>query len=383
MANNFDDLILDTYEAMDRVSRELVGFVPAVTRNFAAERAAKGQNVLYHVAPAMSAADVSPAMQVPEPDDLEITGRYMAMTRDRDVSFGYTGEEQRGVNNGTSFSTVQADVVAQAIRTLANEVERDLAQLLASTASRAYGTPGTTPFDGGDTEDAAAVRKILVDNGAPGDRQLVINTTTGVKLAKAIGFNANRQDITNMNDQGVIVTPHGMQIRESGAHLEHEAGDADGATTNSDGYAVGSTSITLSAAGTGEIKAGDLVTFAGDDSKYLVKTGLADVSAGGTIEIQEPGLMVSIPAETTAVSVVDDFAINAAFSRSAVHLVARAPALPDGRDAAVNRTVIRDPRSGLAFDLAEYAGFRKTSLRIGLVWGFENVAPRHSALLIG
>ena len=45
MANTLNNLIPDLYAALDKVSRELVGFIPAVGRNSGAERASVGENV--------------------------------------------------------------------------------------------------------------------------------------------------------------------------------------------------------------------------------------------------------------------------------------------------------------------------------------------------
>lgn len=74
-----------------------------------------------------------------------------------------------------------------------------------------------------------------------------------------------------------------------------------GATTNAAGYAIGATSITLAAAGTGAIAAGETVQFDGDLSVYFVKTGVANVAVGGTLEIYG-GLNKAIPASATAIT---------------------------------------------------------------------------------
>ena len=78
--------------------------------------------------------------------------------------------------------------------------------------------------------------------------------------------------------------------------LVTQAGTASGATTDTTGYATTSTVITLASAGTGSILAGDYVQFSGDTAKYLVTSGDADVSGGGSITIDSPGLTTAIPA---------------------------------------------------------------------------------------
>jgi hypothetical protein len=79
--------------------------------------------------------------------------------------------------------------------------------------------------------------------------------------------------------------------------LWREEGTAVSATTNTAGYAVGARLVTLAAAGSGTILAGDSVTFGADPHKYLVETGLGvDVSSGGTIRLAAPGLLAAIPA---------------------------------------------------------------------------------------
>lgn len=384
MANTLTNLIPDAYTALDVVSRELVGLIPAVSMDATLERAAVGQTVRSHVAPAGAAGNVTPAATVPDDGDQTIGNVELSISKSRYVPFRWNGEQSRGINNGgPGVLNIQQDQIAQAMRTLVNEVEADLAGLH-TTFSRAYGTAATTPFGtAGDYSDAAFVRKILKDNGAPqSDNHLVLDTTAGAKL---IGkqSDANRQGSDSMLRQGVLLDHAGLALRESGQILTSTAGTASSATTDNAGYAVGATVITLASAGTGTIVAGDVVTFAGDTNKYVVASGDTDVSNGGTITLAEPGLRVAMSAATKAITVIAAAARNMCFARSALVLATRMPALPDGGDLAVDRTTITDPRSGLSFELSMYPQYRQMRYEVALAWGFKNVKPEHTALLLG
>lgn len=385
-ANTLNALIPDLYAALDVVSRELVGFIPSVNRNASAERAAVGQSVRYDVAPAMAGYDTTPAMNVPEPPDVTIPAQFMQITKSRAVPFGFTGEEQRGLNagGGPGYLSAQAGLFAQALRTLVNELEVDVAVEAAANASRAYGTPGTTPFLTG-TADTAQVRKILDDNGAPlTGRSLVINTTAGAAIRSNPQFNKVNEAGTQMTlRQGELLDIHGFSVKESHAAVNFVKGSAAAPTTNGAGYGVGATTINLAAASTGAIKAGDVISFAGDSNKYVVESGDTSVADGGSIKISAPGLRVAIPAAATAITLSPSYAANVAFADGAIQLVARAPAFPVEGDLALDRLTITDVRSGMTFEVSVWPGYRKVRLEVALAWGVKAVKREHIALLLG
>lgn len=383
-ANTLTGLLPSLYAGMDVVSRELVGLIPGVSRSPSAERAAVGQSVTYHVAPPATAGDVVPAMSVPEPTDQTIGTGTLSITKSRQANFGFMGEEQRGLNTSIGYSQLQADMFAQGLRTLVNEMEANGMAVAAAAASRATGTAGTTPFASG-VGDSAQVRKILDDNGAPmSGRSLVINTASGANLRTNTQLTkANEAGSTMTLRDGELLNMHGFSIRESGQAVNHTKGTGASATTNAAGYAVGSTEITLASAGTGSIEAGDVITFAGDTNKYVVVSGDADVSGGGTITIARPGLRVAIPAAATAITVGNSYAANVAFTQDAIVLAARAPALPQEGDLALDRMLLTDPRSNLVFEVSLYPGYRKIRAEVAMAWGWKAVKSEHIALLLG
>lgn len=384
MANTLTNLIPDIYNALDVVSRELVGFIPAVTSDMTYERAAVGQTVRSPVAPASTASDITPAVTPPNDGDQTIGNVSMTISKARRVPVRWNGEEKRGLdNNGASFNVIFRDQMAQAMRTLVNEVEADLGALH-NKASRAYGTAGTTPF-ATNLADTANVRKILADNGAPmGDLQLVIDTTAGANMRTLTQLSkANEANDDNLLRRGVLLDVHGFAIRESAQVQTFTAGTGASATTNTAGYAVGATSITLASAGTGTILAGDFITFAGDTNKYQVVTGDTDVSNGGTIVLAAPGLRKAIPASATNITVIATSVRSMAFARSAIALATRAPALPPQGDSAVDRQIVTDPVSGLSFEVAMYAQYRQMQYEVSLAWGCAAVKTEHMAVLLG
>lgn len=387
-ANTLTNLLGSLYAGMDVVSRELVGIIPGVSRSATAERAAVGQSVTYHVAPAANVSDVTPAMAVPEPTDQTIGTGTMSITKSRAANFGFTGEEQRGLNNGAGYSQVQADMFAQGLRALVNEMEADGMAAAAAAASRATGTAGTTPFDPTATaplSSSAQLRKILDDNGAPlTGRSLVINTAAGANLRSVPNLvRVNESGTTMTLRDGQLLDLQGFSVRESGQEVTHVKGTGASATTTAAGFAVGTTTIALASAGTGTIVAGDVITFAGDTNKYVVVTGDADVSNGGSIVIAAPGLRVAIPAAATAITVLANYSANVGFSQDAVVLAARAPALPQEGDLALDRILLTDPRSGLVFEVSLYPGYRKIRAEVAMAWGWKAVKAAHIALLLG
>lgn len=380
MANTLTNLIPDVYAALDVVSRELVGFIPACYRDSRADRVAYNQTLRVPVAPANGAGgDISPAMSLPSIANQTISNATIALSKQRYFPFSWSGEESYAMDAGPGYLSLKQAQIAQAIRAACNEIENDLATGVYKSASRAYGTAGTTPF-ASDLSDTANLRKILDDNGAPlVDRSVIINTTAGAKLRTLAQLTkANEAADTSLLRQGTILDIHGMAIRESAQIGTVTKGTgASYLVNNASGYAVGDTAITLDT-GTGTILAGDVITFAGDTNKYVVKTALAS----NVVTIQAPGLRQTL-ADNVAVTVGNNFAPNVGFSRNAVVLATRLPAIPMEGDMAIDREVVTDPRSGLSFEVAVYPGYRMNTYHLSVVWGWSVIKPEHTAILLG
>lgn len=384
------NLIPVIYEALDVVSRELVGMVPSVALSASSQRAAKDQTITSFVAPAASAGDITPAVAPPNDGDQTIGNVQMSISKARRVPVRWNGEQSLSLNapGGPGRNNIQRDQFAQAFRTLANEIEADLTALHLY-ASRAAGTGGTTPFAFSATrsgfEDVADARKVLVDNGAPqSDINLVLGTTAGAKL-RSIGQlnNAQASNGDSFLRQGILMPIHGVDMRESGQINSFTKGTGASATTDSTGYAVGALTITLASAGTGEIKAGDVITFAGDTNKYMVVTGDANVAGGGTLVLAAPGLRQAIPAAATNITVEGSSVRNMIFHRNAIVLATRLPARPEEGDLAEDVMTFTDPRSGLSFEVALYKQYRQAQYEISIAWGVKAVKTEHIGILLG
>lgn len=380
MANVLTNLAGDFYHAADTVSRELIGMTPSATINTGAERAALNSTIRSFVAPSVATETNTPAMTIPEGTDQTIGNKTLTLTKSKGVKIPYTGEDVKFLDQGAGYRSVYGAQVEQAMRAISNEIEADGCIEAYKAASRAYGTAGTTPFPtAGNYTDMSETLRILKDNGAPNmGHSLVMNTAAG---AKFLGFqvDANRQGSDSMLRQGVLLDVHGNALRESAQVQAHTKGTGTSYTSSTAGFAVGSTSIAI-ITGTGTVLAGDVVTFAGDTNKYVVATGVA---APGTIVLAAPGLKVALAASAVAMTIGASYTANVLVSRSAIELAVRAPAMPEGGDAAKENMVIVDPRSGMAFDLSLYVGFQKAMINVSAVWGWKAWKPEHIAILLG
>ena len=381
MANVLTDLAADIYKAADVVGRELVGFIPASTINAnGSERVAKGDVVRASFTRAAAAVDVSESMTIPEGTDQTVDNKTLTISKSRAVQIPYTGENVLHLNNGIGFETVYGDQVVQAMRTLVNEIESDMATEAYQNSSRAFGTAGTTPF-GSNFSEVAEIRQILVDNGMPqndGQVSLVLNTLAGTNLRQLAQLQkANEAGGSDLLRQGILLDLQGLGIRESAAVKAHTKGTGASYLVNDASSAIGDTTIAADG-GSGTILAGDVITINGDTNKYVVNTALA----GGSLVIGGTGLRAAA-ADNAAITVGNSYTANVAFHRRALELAMRAPAVPQGGDSADDAMLIQDPHSGLVFEIRVYKGYRKTMIEVAAAWGVKAWKSDFIATLLG
>jgi hypothetical protein len=383
--NTLTGLVLDAQKAADRVLREQTGFVAAAFKDSSAEMVAKDQNITYPIVPTMTASDVTPAATVTDPTGTTVGYGQMAITKIRKVPFSWNGEEQTSI--AAIYENVKQDQIAQAIRTLLNEMESDLFLAAKKGASRAYGTPGTTPFaTAGDLSDIAQIGKILRDNGAwTDDMHMVYNSTTSAQIRgkQSSLFKVNEAGSAEMLRDATLGKLEGFFQHESGQIVQHTKGT--GASYLVDltaGYAAGSSTIHIDT-GTGTISAGDILTntkTGRDTNKYVVNTGFAG-DGDGDIVLGKPGNKVDW-VNNDPVAVGNSYTPNVAFERNALHLLTRLPKLPK-EGAAGEHEIITDPFSGISFLLSVYPAYHKVITEISVAWGVKAVKSEAIALLLG
>jgi hypothetical protein len=381
MANVLTNLAADIYKAADVVGRELVGFIPASTINAdGSERVAKGDTVRASFTREASAVDVAESMTIPEGTDQTVDSKTLSISKSRAVQIPYTGEDVRHLNNGIGFETVYGDQLVQAMRTLSNEIEVDLATEAYQNASRAFGTAGTTPF-GSNFGDVAEIRQILVDNGMPsndGQCSLIMNSVAGTNLRQL----ATLQSVSDAGSsdllrQGVLLDLQGLAMRESAQVQSHTKGTGTSYLVNDASSAIGDTTIAADG-GSGTILKGDIITINGDSNKYCVNTALS----GGSFVIGQTGLR-SAAADNAAITVGNSYTANIAMHRRALELAVRAPAVPEGGDTADDAILVQDPHSGMVFEVRMYKGYRKAMIEVAVAWGVKAWKPDFIATLLG
>jgi hypothetical protein len=377
------NLTNDLHLRLDTISRELTGLIPAVARDTAANAAYQGQTITTFVTPNAAATDITPGQLPPDDGNQAIAARTMTIDKARRVAIKWSAIHAEAADKaGAGQSAILADQIEQAMRTLANEMEADLAAQYVN-ASTAVDPAGTTLFDAANYKDLANIQAELDKAGAPQtDRQLVLGISAAAAfIGNATNTAANTAGSDTMLRQGVLLDHFGMALRKSAQIKNHTKGTATSATTDDSGYAVGATVITLASAGTGTIVAGDIITFADDTTRYVVASGDADVSNGGTITLVEPGLRQAIPTSTKAITVQDDAERNMAFPRSAIVLATRLPAQNEAGGILLDSVVVTDPRSGLSFEVAKYDRYREIQYEVGAAWGTKVFKPEHLKLL--
>ncbi|KER01523.1 P22 coat - protein 5 family protein [Photorhabdus temperata] len=378
--NTLTGLIPTIYTALDVVSREQVGFIPAVARNTKADAAAKGQDVTAPVAPVAKTVDIIPGPTAPNDGDQEIGTVQVKITKSKMAPVKWNGEEQLAIGPAGTYNTILADQFKQAFRAISNEVDGDIGALYFGS-SRAIGAVGKTPFGiKEDLSDFADARRVLEDNGAPTtDLQMVLGSAAiaNIRGKQSVLFKVNEAGTENLLREGTIGRIEGFNLHNSAGVKRVTAGDGTGFLVNkSEGHKVGDRLISVDT-GKGTVKPGDIVTFDGDEHKYVVAVATASV-----ITLSAPGLLQDL-ADDTEVTVGASYTANMAFDRNAFLLASRTPAMPEGGDTADDVMNVTDPVSGITFQVALYRQYRQVRYEVGLAWGVASVKPEHSTIILG
>lgn len=385
MSNVLTDLAADIYKAADTVAREHVGYLPSVTINGdGSERAAVGDNVRSAFTRAAVAVDLNQSMTIQEGTDQTIDNKVLIINKARSVLIPWKGEEIKHVNNGAGFDTIYGDQIAQAMRTLTNEMEVDLKDAAYQGASRAIGTANTTPFSAS-VGVLGNLEQLFIDNGAPvnsNQRSLILNSTAKAKMYHlTLLTNVNERGNAAFLEQGIMGSLNGFSLRVTGSPTAVTKGTGTGYLTSS-AFSIGDVAITVDT-GSGVILAGDVITFNGDTNKYVVAIGITEP---GTVIIASPGLIKDV-ADEEALIIGGNYSANVAFERSAIELAVRAPAMPIvnsvARDAAIDRMTVLDPVSGIPFEISVYVGQGKMMIQVAAVWGVKAWKPENINILLG
>jgi hypothetical protein len=376
-SNTLTGLIPVIFDAMDVVANEPAGLSKAVARDVSAEMAAKGQTVRSPVAPPATLEEITPGATPAASGGQTFAYKDIMLSKAYAVPILWSGEEQKSVAG--HYNTMFADQVKQAFRVFRNTIDSDLSELYAK-ASRACGTAGSPPFDtAGGFSDFANALKILEENGAMGDLQMVLGSAAiaNIRAKQSVLFKVNESGTSDLLRNGIIGSVQGLNIRQSAQIGSHTKGT--GASYVLDGaVAIGDTTVSIKT-GTGTVLAGDVIVIEDDPNKYVVTSG---VTAVGDIVIGAPGIK-QVSATGKTVTLQANHVSNMFFDRQAIQLATRIPAVPEGGDSADDRMTVADPITGIVYDISMYRQYKQIKIEIGLVWGFQVIKPEFLGILLG
>jgi len=380
------------YKSRDIVAAEPVAFCNSVMINSNGSERVSINGTVKSIRTGQPTLNTSftPAMTIPAADDYSTTTDSVAVGQTANVKIPLRGEELRQLQNCSSDDDFKNNVVSQAFRTIRNAIEAHVAGVAYKGASRATGTAGTTPF-ASNYNIINAARQILVDNGCgniEGSVSAIMNTTAGTNLRNLSNLQkVNESGNDSLLRRGTLLDISGIMLKESaGITTGVTAGTMASATSTSAAFTVGQTVIPLATAGTGVVAAGDSVTFANDTNVYVVASvsfAGANPASGDSITLNYPGLRKAQSAATRAITVTAAFTPNVVLHRNSTELIIRPPAMPDSGDAALDRTTLADPISGLVFEMAIYKGYGMNMLDITTYYQAKVWKPEFVVNLLG
>jgi len=370
MANTLTSLAQTLYRAYLEVPMEATGFLDSLGANWNAEAVGVGASVRVPVITPRAVESVPTAgMTWTAGSDSTTSTREFTLSGVAQYSFNMTAEEEKylSIPENTNAMEMLRLNMEQGKRVIRNTIEAAVGVALNAAASRAIGTAATAPFASDITLLNEAIRQLQVNGAGDSARVGILDFNAGYNLRSIAQLQKMNESGGDLVRSGTIGRLAGTTLLESANITSHTKGAATGTLVNAgSGLAIGTTTIpydTMTVNTTG-IKAGDVITFAGDTTyKYVVKTGATATS--GNIVIQEPGLRVAI-ADDNAITVTASHVANIVATPWSTKIIARPLAQP--QSPAVEQIVLSDEK-GWSCNLIRVVGDQMASWYMRVAYG--------------
>jgi hypothetical protein len=354
-----------------------------VNADYSNDAARKGDTVDVPLPSAIAATDVTPSAAAPQPGDTTISKVQIPLDNWKKAGFFMTDREVMEIDRNESFVPMQ---MSEAIRALANAVNASVHAEYRGIYGL-VGAAGTTPF-GSDVTDATSARKLLNKQLAPrGDRRAVLDYDAEANaLALSPFSDAEKVGSASVKIEGEIGRKFGIDWVADDGVLTHVAGSAsdDGSfTITSNAASAGAASVALkSNTGSPELKAGDVISFAGHGQTYAV-TADATLDGTGVTVALVPALKADVAANA-AVTVTKSHVVNMAFHRDAFALAMR-PLSAGTQDLSLGNQILSmtDAETGISLRLEISRQYKQTVWEFDVLWGVKLVRPELAVRIAG
>ncbi len=392
MVNTIDaSLYPELYKKAYKVARKKYGIVGAVQTNFGTDSVnidKSGEDKTYITIPVAGAPtnrSFTAAQDATVGANSTHTKIQMQITKSESYSWHQTDDEvaAMGIGGNDNVKDIFLQEIELSMDGLMNLISEDLVTDIPKWASYARGVAGTTPF-ASDLTPLTAMWKELNENGAPeSDRSFVMPHNASENFMNlSVVQQANIAGSDDALRRGIMLPHIGFRIAVDTNLDEVTKGTATGYDSDG-GSAIGDTTLAVNGSDAGTNLAGDVVTWAGDATKYVLAdtTQSASGSADGNLVINKPGLKETLTTTvegTTGASYTPSIAIQ----KNGYVVAMRPPSISaNGRVKSV--TPITDSSTGLTFYLVELPGYGLTTWELHLAWGFTGINPAFITMYLG